>query len=341
MITIKCIPALRENRGAGSTGILLMGVAMTMGLVIGFPVPVESKAPGSTPTDIPSEQTTLTNPSQPLDHQPAEVESRIHSTKETHGPQVTDADSLVVNQDPKLVATRIEPEQESESEVQQLEETVVEDTYLDPFTDETNAQVIRDPWEPMNAKVFSFNLNVDRYVLKPVATGYAWIVPDPVERAIGRAIMNIRFVPRTINDVLQWKWENAGVEVSRFLINSTVGLAGLFDVAGDYLDLKAVPEEDFGQTLAKHGVQPGPYLVLPLLPPTTVRDGIGTVGDLFLDPLNYFLPFVPQASMRATEIVNERSQNLELYEGVEIATLDMYSAVREAYSQKRSKAIRE
>ena len=209
------------------------------------------------------------------------------------------------------VATRIEvddpstmkPEIAPETEVQQLEETVVKDTYLDPFSDEVDAEVIKDPWEPMNAKVFSFNRNVDKYVLKPVATGYAWVVPDPVEQAIGRAIYNIRFVPRTVNDLLQWKWKHAGIEVGRFLVNSTVGVAGFFDVAGDYLDLEAVPEEDFGQTLAKHGVQAGPYLVLPLLPPTTVRDGIGTVGDLLLDPLNYFLPFIPQASLRATGYV--------------------------------------
>ncbi len=112
-------------------------------------------------------------------------------------------------------------------------------------------------------------------------------------------------------------------------------------MAGDYFDLQAVPAEDFGQTLAMHGVQAGPFLVLPLFPPTTVRDGIGTVGDVLLDPLSYVLPFVPQASMRVIEIVNERSQNLDLYEGVEVATLDMYGAVREAYTQKRSQAIRE
>ena len=276
-----------------------------------------------------------------LDQQLADVESRIQTLKVQQGPDASILDPQSVEQGLRQVATRIPSDEMNEPEVQQLDETVVKDTYLDPFSNEAKIEVIHDPWEPMNAKVFSFNMHVDRFVLKPMATGYAWLLPDPVEQAIGRAISNIRFVPRTVNDLLQWKWKNAGIEVGRFVINSTVGIAGLFDVAGDHLDLKPVPAEDFGQTLAVHGVQPGAYLVLPFLPPTTVRDGIGLVGDVLLDPLNYFLPFIPQVSVRATEIVNERSQNLERYEGVEVATLDMYGAVREAYAQKRSQAIRE
>ena len=339
MSTIQITKGLREQVFR-----TIMKAFMTSSLTaVGCVVMVSSPALAE-----PANPQTLTEQSQQLDEQLADVESRLHSLTAPY-----DSVELETEQQPdgepvsEQVATSVNIESapsavaETEEEVHQLEETVVQDTYLDPFSDDANTEVIKDPWEPVNAKVFSFNLNVDRYVLKPVATGYAWVVPDPVEQAIGRAITNIRFVPRTVNDLLQWKWKNAGVEVGRFLVNSTVGVAGLFDVAGDYLDLKAVPEEDFGQTLAMHGVQPGPYLVLPLLPPTTVRDGIGTVGDFFLDPLNYFLPFVPQASVRATEMVNDRSQNLELYEGVELATLDMYGAVREAYAQKRSKAVRE
>jgi len=228
-----------------------------------------------------------------------------------------------------------------EGEVQVLEETVVTDTYLDPFDESGIDETVDDPWEPMNTRMFSFNLQADRYVLKPLATGYAWVMPDLVERAIGRAIHNIRFVPRTMNNLFQQKWKGASVETGRFLVNTTVGVAGLFDVAESQFGLAPANPEDFGQTLAMYGVRSGPYLVLPFLPPTTVRDGAGLVGDTFMDPLSYFLPFVPQATLKTTEIVNERSQNLELFEGVEAGTIDLYGAVRSGYMQKRLQMIKE
>jgi len=178
-----------------------------------------------------------------------------------------------------------------------------------------------------------------RTVLKPVAQGYHWIVPDPAEEAIGNAFHNIGFVPRFVNNVFQGKGTQAGVEVGRFLINTTVGVAGLFDVAKDGFGLETVDDEDTGQTLAVHGVKPGPYVVLPLLPPMTVRDGVGFIGDLAMDPLNYVLPFVGQLARRGGETVNTRSQNLDRFQGVEEGTLDLYAAVRDAYVQSRAKAI--
>ncbi len=130
------------------------------------------------------------------------------------------------------------------------------------------------------------------------------------------------------------------MELTRFVINSTLGVAGLFDVAQDGFGLDALDDEDTGQTLAVHGVKPGPYLVLPLLPPTTVRGGVGFIGDLALDPLNYVLPVSSQIATRGSENVNDRSLNLERFQGVEEATLDLYAAVRDAYLQKRAQAIR-
>jgi len=118
-------------------------------------------------------------------------------------------------------------------------------------------------------------------------------------------------------------------------------VAGLFDVAKHGLGLAPLTIEDTGQTLAVLGVRSGPYLVLPLLPPTTVRDGIGFLGDLAMDPLNYVLPFAPQIAKRAGKTVNDRSENLELFEGVEEGTLDLYAAARDAYFQKREKAVQE
>ncbi len=331
----------KSTKLKASAFLFLMCSVVPNGLALGQSSQIEA-APSIQPSHgISANVPKIVEHSQRLDQQLAEVESRIQTLKIQQSPDALVPHHQSVEQAPQQFALQMEAADIKEPEVQRLEETLVKDTYLDPFNDDVNTEIIKDPWEPMNEQVFSFNLHVDRYVLKPVATGYAWLLPDPVEQAIGRALANIRFVPRTVNDLLQWKWERAGIEVGRFVVNSTVGVAGLFDVAGDYLDLPPVPSEDFGQTLAMHGVQAGPYLVLPLLPPTTVRDGIGTVGDVLLDPLSYVLPFIPQASVRATEIVNERSQNLDLYEGVEVVTLDMYGAVREAYTQKRSQAIRE
>jgi phospholipid-binding lipoprotein MlaA len=216
-----------------------------------------------------------------------------------------------------------------------------------------------DPWEPMNTSIFEFNRQVDRFVLKPVAKGYDFVMPDLVQVGISNIFSNLRFAPRFLNNVFQGKVKGAGIEVGRFLINSTVGLGGFFDLA-KHVDL-VTPDEDMGQTLGFYGVKPGPYLVLPLLPPFTVRDFFGYVGDVFLNPINWLVvPIIEvnnvpsvishpnrmtssliQTGSRVGEIVNERSRNLQKYQGVEEATLDLYTAVRNAYLQTRAKAIRE
>jgi phospholipid-binding lipoprotein MlaA len=216
-----------------------------------------------------------------------------------------------------------------------------------------------DPWEPMNSGIFEFNRQMDRFVLKPVAKGYNFIMPDLAQVGVSNFFYNIRFGPRFLNNVFQGKVKGAGIELGRFLINSTVGIAGFIDVAKK-IDL-VTPEEDLGQTLGFYGVKPGPYLVLPFLPPFTVRDLVGYVGDIFLNPINWLVvPIIEvdgvpsaiehknrtttsfiQIGSRTGDILNERSRNLEKFQGVEEATLDLYTAVRNAYLQKRSQAVRE
>jgi len=234
------------------------------------------------------------------------------------------------------------------------------DEPLDPFAraDEGTGEEY-DPWEPMNSNIFEFNRKVDRFVLKPVAKGYDFVLPDLVQVGISNIFSNLRFAPRFLNNMFQGKLKGAGIEVGRFLINSTVGLGGFFDLAKK-VDL-VTSEEDFGQTLGFYGVKPGPYLVLPMFPPFTVRDFVGYVGDVFLNPINWLVaPIIEvnnvpsviarhnrmtssliQTGSRVGEIINERSRNLEKYQGVEEATLDLYTAVRNAYLQKRAQAIRE
>jgi phospholipid-binding lipoprotein MlaA len=232
------------------------------------------------------------------------------------------------------------------------------DEPLDPFARaEEGTGEEYDPWEPVNTNIFEFNRQVDRFVLKPVAKGYNFVVPDLVQVGISNIFTNLRFAPRFLNNVFQGKIKGAGIEMGRFLINSTVGLAGFFDPA-KHIDL-VTPQEDMGQTLGFYGVKPGPYLVLPLLPPFTVRDFLGYIGDVFLNPINWLVvpvirvdgvPSVVdndttvtfiQTGSRVGEVVNERSRNLEKFQGVEEATLDLYTAVRNAYLQTRAKAIRE
>jgi len=197
-----------------------------------------------------------------------------------------------------------------------------------------------DPWEPFNERVFEFNRKLDQYVLKPIAKTYNVIMPEPFQVLIANGFDNIRFVPRVVNSVLQNKWAGAGREVSRFVINSTLGIGGLFDAAKYWGIEKS--REDFGQTLAVWGSGPGPYLIVPFLPPLTVRDGIGRAVDTAMDPLGYFLPFIwTGLGMTVGDTVNERSLNLDLFQGFEESVIDMYSAVRHGYLQRRKKLIRE
>jgi len=207
-----------------------------------------------------------------------------------------------------------------------------------------------DPWEPLNAKMFWFNRNLlDQYVLKPVAKAWKFVLPDPVQEGLRNAVDNTNVVTRLVNSVAQGKFAGAGREVARLSLNSTVGVGGLFDVAKNQFGIKK-SDEDTGQTLGFYGVGPGPYLVLPLLPPMDVRDGIGGIVDQGLNPLGYLIGFAANAGaatvgirsgIRATDAVNNRSLNLELFEGVEETVIDPYSAVRNAYLQNRAAKINE
>jgi phospholipid-binding lipoprotein MlaA len=233
------------------------------------------------------------------------------------------------------------------------------DELFDPFAKADEGGEEYDPWESFNTMVFEFNRQVDKYALKPVAQGYDFIIPDFVQVGISNIFYNLRFPQRFLNNVFQGKVKGAGIEVGRFLLNTTVGYAGFLDLAKE-IDL-VTPDEDFGQTLGVYGVKPGPYLVLPFLQPFTVRDFAGYVTDIFLNPINWLVaPIIEvdgipsliahknrtttsllQIGVRVGEIVNERSRNLEKFQGVEEATLDLYTAVRNAYLQSRTRAIRE
>jgi phospholipid-binding lipoprotein MlaA len=207
----------------------------------------------------------------------------------------------------------------------------------DPAAGGSDDPEVDDPWEGMNRGIFSFNEAIDRWFLEPVATGWDTVMPDPVESAIQRAFRNARFPVVFVNDLLQGKPVAAGQDLGRFLLNTTAGIAGLFDAAAE----AGLPEndEDFGQTLGVWGVPPGPYLVLPLLGPSSPRDTGGLVVDGATLVYPYFLPWFVNFSSTAVSTVNRRSRLLETIREERKSAFDFYVAVRNAYVQRRENQV--
>ncbi len=201
-----------------------------------------------------------------------------------------------------------------------------------------------DPLEEVNQPVFQFNLTVDRYVLSPLATGYNAVMPDAAQRGVHRFFRNLGVVERFANNLFQGEFIDAGQEVGRFLVNTTIGGVGFVDVADPLLGWKE-NQEDFGQTLAVYGVGSGPYLVLPLYGPSTVRDALGMVADGAMNPMSYFLSSVQLFAIRSgittTWAINYRSMNLTLFEDADRYAVDLYGSVQDVYLQRRAQQIEE
>ncbi len=210
--------------------------------------------------------------------------------------------------------------------------------------EETEHALPYDPWEPFNQGMFTFNLRLDEYALRPVATGYARLLPNAARQSVGRFFKNLGALERFANNLFQGKFPGAGQEVGRFVLNTTLGGVGLFDVADMWFDMKESPE-DFGQTLAVYGVSSGPYLVLPFYGPSTVRDTVGLAVDSAMNPMNYFLStvqvFAIRGGLTVGSAINYRSLNLQLFEDVDRYAVDLYGAVQDGYLQRREKAIQE
>ena len=193
-----------------------------------------------------------------------------------------------------------------------------------------------DPFEGFNRAMFSFNETVDDAVLKPVATGYRNVVPDPVRQCTGNVFSNINDIFVAVNSLLQGKVGDAVSDACRVLINSTVGILGCFDVASK-MGLEK-HNRDFGQTFGKWGIASGPYLVLPFLGPSNLREGVGTMIYSRLDPVwaNHIPTRNVAYSLRA---VNGRADLLSASSAVEDAALDKYAFIRDAYVQRRQSLI--
>ncbi len=195
-----------------------------------------------------------------------------------------------------------------------------------------------DPWEGFNRGVFSVNDTLDRYFLKPVAQGYQFITPDVVEDGIGNVFSNLFEIRNVINDVLQWKWRQAGNDSGRFLLNSTLGIAGIFDAAQHMGLPHNDGGEDFGQTLAVWGLDSGPYLVIPILGPSTLRDGLASPVDTLADPVSYIDHVPTRNSSYGTRVVDNRAGLLKTEE---LLSGDRYTFIRDAYLQRRNFVVKD
>ena len=196
----------------------------------------------------------------------------------------------------------------------------------------------RDPIESFNRQVFEFNEVVDRAVLKPVAQAYEYVLPEPVRDCIGNVFSNFREPSNAVNNLLQGKPIDAVSDTCRFVVNSTVGLLGCFDPARQ-MGLEK-HNEDFGQTLGRWGIGSGPYLVVPILGPSTVRDAIGIYGaEPYLD-INFYIDNVRvRNAILGTRVVNQRAELLQTDDLISGAALDKYRFIRDGYLQRRRSLV--
>ena len=199
----------------------------------------------------------------------------------------------------------------------------IEEEYRDP----------RDPWEGFNRAMYEFNDALDQAILKPLAKGYKAITPVPVDNGITNFFSNLDDVVSAVNNLLQFKITRAASDVSRIVVNSTIGLLGFFDVASN-MNLPKYGE-DFGQTMGTWGIGPGPYIVLPFLGPSNGRDAIGLVVDWYTDPITYLEPDHHRYWVRGLKIVDRRADLLGASKVLKQAALDPYEFERDAFLQKR------
>ncbi len=235
-----------------------------------------------------------------------------------------------------LAAPAAEPEADLDMEALEAE-----------FAGAETASDLENPKSPLtmyNRAMFKFNDKLLRWVFKPVAKGYNWVMPRPGRQAVQRFFSNLGYPVRGVNNLLQGKFRQAGVETARFGINSTIGLAGFFDPAKSKFDLEP-SNEDFGQTLGCYGIGAGPYIVLPVLGPSNLRDTLGFAADVAADPA----PKVAKHNDYGREWrigrgfgrLNSTSLFVEEYEALYDKALDPYVFFRDAYTQRRAAQIKE
>ena len=220
------------------------------------------------------------------------------------------------------------------------------DGKLDLNNKKNESYEVKDCFEKVNRGIFAFNQVLDKVVFKPLAKGYR-MFPQPIRSGTSNALNNLSNVVTIPNNILQGQMKDAGVNSARFVINTTIGIAGIFDVAS-YYGLKKRDKEDYGQTLGVWGAGPGCYFVLPVLGPTTVRDSVGSLvnivgGDAWYNvtvanDTQYFSEADYYTSRLITGI-DFRAKNIESFDNLEKNSVDLYASVRSLYLQDRSRKI--
>jgi len=202
-------------------------------------------------------------------------------------------------------------------------------------------RTIADPLEPVNRAFFQFNDKFYFWILKPAASGYKAVIPQVVQVGVRNFFSNVATPIRLVNCLLQAKFECVGTEAARFVLNTTIGVAGFLDPAKTEFQIEK-REKDFGTTLGFWGLGPAFYINWPILGPSSFRDTVGYVGDLFLDPANYLITSIPiNLGIKSYYQVNEASLSLGEYEEFKKAALDPYIALKDAYYQYRQNKIKE
>ena len=226
-----------------------------------------------------------------------------------------------------------------------------DDEFEDPFDQEDEAlQTVADPIAGFNRVSFTFNDKLYFWVLKPAAIGFRTMVPTPVRVSMKNFFYNLLMPVRLVNCLLQGKGKAAGGEVGRFAVNTTVGMLGFFDPAGQYSDLNP-PPEDLGQTLGYYSVGNGIYIVWPFFGPSTLRDTVGTIGDWAMNPVSFMqlvnvdagalTSSTTNVAVYGVRTVNDTTFRIGDYETLKNAALDPYEAIRNAYIQNRISKIAE
>lgn len=207
------------------------------------------------------------------------------------------------------------------------------------------AIVVRDPLESVNRLTFKFNDFMYTYVVQHVANGYQKVAPDPVERGASNFFENLGYPVRLVGNLLQGRMKGAWVETERFAVNTTLGVVGVFRAADHFERMQPIPSEDMGQAFGAWGIGEGPYLVLPLLGPSNVRDLFGYVGDRAVNPLKKPYSVIEdskvQTAFGVTEFVAKSPTLMRIYTQMKGGALDPYSSMKNGYSQKRRSMIEE
>lgn len=224
-----------------------------------------------------------------------------------------------------------------------------EDGEEDEEFEEETAEAVADPIEPFNRFMFEVNDKMYFYLLKPIAQAYMFVLPEPARVSVRNFLYNLKTPVRFANCLLQGEFEGAAIEFSRFMLNTTAGVLGLFDVATNHFDLQK-QDKDLGQTLGNYGVGEGFYIVWPFLGPSTIRDTVGYVGDFFADPLFYINPDMDLGFMkintsnpsvvRGSNLINETSLKIGRYEEFKESSIDPYISMRNAYIENRRSKIK-